>query len=162
MLTPLQHETFYSTSLYTNALNDAQLQNFVTYWIKQAKTNKRDWYVQIDLHGGNNSAVSAPAVDSTSYAHRDYLLMYLMYDRVDNGAAYPADGRSLMENFAGNTTQGMAPGDWGMYVNYPDSGLDQASAQANYWGGHLARLQAIKKQVDPGDLFHYPQGVVPA
>jgi hypothetical protein len=157
-----QHETFYSTSLYTHALDDSQLQNFVSYWFTQAKANKRDWYVQIDLHGGNNSAVAAAPADSTSYAHRDYLLMYLMYDRVDNGVTYPADGRSLMENFASNTTQGMAKADWGMYVNYPDSGLDQADAQANYWGSNLPRLQAIKKAVDPDDLFHYPQGILPA
>ncbi|AEO63154.1 a2da38d3-a863-4ab5-9c5d-49416d8232d7 [Thermothielavioides terrestris] len=158
----VEHETFYSTSLYTHALDDSQLQNFVSYWFTQAKANKRDWYVQIDLHGGNNSAVAAAPADSTSYAHRDYLLMYLMYDRVDNGVTYPADGRSLMENFASNTTQGMAKADWGMYVNYPDSGLDQADAQANYWGSNLPRLQAIKKAVDPDDLFHYPQGILPA
>jgi hypothetical protein len=117
--------------------------------------------VQIDLHGGDNSAVSVPSVDSTSYAHRDYLLMYLLYDRVDKGV-YPADGHTYMENFVGNITDGMARRDWGMYINYPDSRLDQKTAQTNYWGGHLSKLQAIKKAVDPDDVFHYPQGILPA
>ncbi|KAL2131855.1 hypothetical protein VTI74DRAFT_4543 [Chaetomium olivicolor] len=94
------HETFYSTSLYTKALSESQLQSFISYWFKQAKSNKRDWYVQIDLHGGENSAVSKPSVDSTSYALRDYLFMYLLYDRVDKGGACPADGHLYMENFA--------------------------------------------------------------
>jgi hypothetical protein len=133
----------------------------VSYWFNQAKNNTRDWYVQIDLHGGDNSAVAKPDVGSTSYAHRDYLLMYLMYDRVDSGI-YPADGHVYMENFVGNITQSMTKPDWGMYINYPDSRLDQANAQANYWGGHLPKLQAIKKAVDPDDLFHYPQGILPA
>jgi hypothetical protein len=156
-----QHETFYSTSLYTKALDETQLQTFVSYWFKQAKNNTRDWYVQIDLHGGENSAVSKPAADSASYAHRDYLLMYLLYDRVDKGI-YPADGHTIMSNFAANITQGMARGDWGMYINYPDSRLGQEDAQVNYWGSHLPKLQAIKKAVDPDDLFHYPQGILPA
>ncbi|KAK4119213.1 Glucooligosaccharide oxidase [Parathielavia appendiculata] len=156
-----EHETFYSTSLYTQALNEEQLQTFVSYWFKQAKNNTRDWYVQIDLHGGENSAVAKPAVDSAAYAHRDYLLMYLLYDRVDKGV-YPADGHTIMANFAANITQGMAKSDWGMYINYPDSRLDQKDAQANYWGTHLRKLQAIKKAVDPDDLFHFPQGVLPA
>ena len=117
--------------------------------------------MQIDLHGGENSAVSAPTADSTSYAHRDYLLMYLLYDRVDKGV-YPAEGHTVMENFASNITQGMERSDWGMYINYPNSRLDQKDAQVNYWGENLARLQAIKKDVDPTDVFHYPQGVLPA
>ncbi|EAQ86136.1 hypothetical protein CHGG_07389 [Chaetomium globosum CBS 148.51] len=156
-----EHETFYSTSLYTKELNDEQLQNFVGYWFNQAKNNTRDWYVQIDLHGGENSAVSAPAADSTAYAHRDYLLMYLLYDRVDKGE-YPAEGHTVMENFAGNITQGMERSDWGMYINYPNSRLDQKDAQLNYWGDNLPKLQAIKKDVDPEDVFHFPQGVMPA
>ncbi|KAK4157552.1 putative FAD-linked oxidoreductase YvdP [Chaetomidium leptoderma] len=154
------HETFYSTSLYTKALDETQLQTFVSYWFNQAKSNTRDWYVQIDLHGGENSAVSKPAANSTAYAHRDYLLMYLLYDRVDKGI-YPADGHTYMENFASNVTESMAKSDWGRYINYPDSRLSQEDAQGNYWGGNLARLQGIKKDVDPEDLFHYPQGILP-
>jgi len=155
------HETFYSTSLYTKELSDQQLQTFVRYWFQQAKNNTRDWYVQIDLHGGENSAVSKATADSTSYAHRDFLLMYLLYDRVDSGT-FPADGHFIMDNFASNITQGMERDDWGMYVNYPSSRLDQKDAQVNYWGSHLAQLQAIKKDIDPKDLFHYPQGVLPS
>ncbi|KAL2255593.1 hypothetical protein VTK26DRAFT_3045 [Humicola hyalothermophila] len=156
-----EHETFFSTSLYTKALNEAQLQNFVSYWFKHAKTNTKDWYVQIDLHGGENSAVARREADSTAYAHRDYLLMYLLYDRIDKGT-YPVDGHTYMTNFVRNITDGMDRNDWGMYINYPDSNLDQASAQVNYWGSHLPRLQAIKKVVDPDNLFHHPQGVLPA
>ncbi|KAK4158757.1 putative reticuline oxidase precursor [Cladorrhinum sp. PSN259] len=156
-----QHETFYSTSLYTKALSETKLQDFVSYWFKQAKANPRDWYVHIDLHGSDKSAVREPAEDSTAYAHRDYLLMYLFYDRVDKGL-YPADGHTIMQNFAKNLTDGLDKKDWGMYINYPDSRLDQESAQANYWGKNLPRLQAIKKAVDPNDVFHYPQGVLPA
>lgn len=105
--------------------------------------------------------MSAPDVDSTSYAHRDYLLMYLFYDSIDKGA-YPADGHTYMDNFARNITEGMARSDWGMYINYPDSRLGQEVAQTSYWGRHLPRLQAIKKALDPEDVFHYPQGVLPA
>ncbi|KAK3308307.1 uncharacterized protein B0T15DRAFT_104933 [Chaetomium strumarium] len=169
-----EHENFYSTSLYTNALNDAQLQRFVNYWFSQGKatnnnnntTIKRDWYVQIDLHGGPHSAVSLQPANYTAYAHREYLLLYLFYDRVDKGVPYPADGHAFTQRFVGNITMDMDRAGWGMYVNYPDSGLDQREAQVNYWGSgggaHLARLQAIKRAVDPEDVFHYPQGILPA
>ena len=156
-----QHETFYSSSLYTNTLNEKQLNDFVSYWFKHAKSNKRDWYVHIDFHGGKNSAVAKPPPDSTAYAHRDYLFMYLFYDRVDKGI-FPANGFGHIQNFVGNITQSMSDNDWGRYINYPDPNLDQHTAQSNYWGPHLERLQVIKKDVDPQDLFHYPQGILPA
>ncbi|KAK3686117.1 hypothetical protein B0T22DRAFT_430321 [Podospora appendiculata] len=157
------HETFYSSSLYTNALNETQLAAFVSYWFKSAKANKRDWYVQIDLHGGNSSAVTAPDTHSTAYAHRDFLYMFLFYDRVDKGGAFPADGFATIQNFVTNITAGIGgPANWGQYINYPDPRMDQAAAQASYWGQHLPRLQAIKKAVDPDDVFHYPQGILPA
>lgn len=72
--------------------------------------------------------------------------MMAFYDRVDNGKAYPADGSNCMKNFVGNiTAAGMS--EFGQYVNYPDSSLSQADAQANYWGQHLPKLQAIKTAV---------------
>jgi len=117
--------------------------------------------VQIDLHGGENSAVAKQDLDSTAYAHRDFLFMFLFYDRVDQGVAYPSDGHTLMQNFAHNITADMDQDNWGMYINYPDQNIDQGSAQRNYWGKHLTRLRKIKKKVDPDNLFHYPQGVLP-
>lgn len=125
------------------------------------KKQKRDWYVQVDVHGGKNSAIPTVSTDSTSYAHRDYLFMYQFYDRVDRGA-YPDDGFPFLQSFVGNLTSSMGEGEWGQYINYPDSQLDQKTAQKNYWGGHLARLQGIKAELDPKDVFHYPQGILPA
>lgn len=147
--------------MYTNALNDTQLGDFVNYWFKYAKTNKRDWYVHMDIHGGKNSAVSKPAVDSSSYAHRDYLFMYLFYDRVDKGV-FPVSGFGHIQNFVSNITKTLPSSEWGRYINYPDPNLDQQTAQKNYWGHSLAKLQAIKKELDPQDVFHYPQGILPA
>ncbi|KAK0652835.1 hypothetical protein B0T16DRAFT_388034 [Cercophora newfieldiana] len=155
------HETFNSASLYTNALNDTQLGDFVNYWFKYAKTNKRDWYVHIDIHGGKNSAVAKGDAAAASYAHRDYLFMYLFYDRVDKGV-FPTSGFGHIQNFVSNITATLPSTEWGRYINYPDPSIDQQTAQKNYWGPNLAKLQAIKKEIDPSDLFHYPQGVLPA
>ncbi|KAK3402558.1 hypothetical protein B0T20DRAFT_398576, partial [Sordaria brevicollis] len=155
------HETFHSSSLYTHPLTPLQLQTFTTYWFTRAKANKRDWYVQIDVHGGPTSAVSSLPIDSTSYAHRNHTFMFLFYDRVDRGV-YPAEGFAAIQNFVGNVTDRIPEEEWGMYVNYPDPLMSRETAMRNYWGAHLERLRRVKGMVDPGDLFSYSQGVLPA
>lgn len=156
-----QHETFYSSSLYTNALTDAQILDFAKYWFSLGKTNTRDWYTQIDIHGSKSSAINRISVDATSYAHRDYLFLINFSDRVDTGT-YPSSGFPFVQNFVKSLTSTMEAGTWGQYINYPDSTLDQATAQNNYWGSHLGKLQEIKSAVDPANVFHHPQGVMPA
>ncbi|KAK3949931.1 hypothetical protein QBC32DRAFT_316345 [Pseudoneurospora amorphoporcata] len=118
-----------------------------------------DWYVQIDVHGGPTSAVTVPDVDSTVYAHRNYLFMFLFC--VDRGV-YPAEGFAAIQNFVGDVTHNIPVEEWGMYVNYLDPQMEREAAQKNYWGQHLDRLASVKGSVDPGNLSSYPQGVVPA
>jgi hypothetical protein len=156
-----KHETFYSSSVYTRKLNDAQLSAFVDYWYDTGKAMKRDWYCQVDIHGGKNNAITSIASNATAYAHRDFLFMFNLYDRVDKGA-YPADGFGFLQSLVRNLTAPVGKDEWGQYINYPDPKLDQATAQNNYWSQHLGRLQRVKAELDPKDLFHYPQGILPA
>ncbi|GKT94788.1 AD binding domain-containing protein [Colletotrichum tofieldiae] len=156
-----KQENFYSSSLYTDKLSDSQIQSFVNYWYNMGKTLKRDWYVQVDLHGGKNSAITQTLANSSSYAYRSKLLLYQFYDRVDVSATYPKDGFSFLEKFIESITSGMEQADHGMYFNYPDPNMDQDGAQAKYWGGNLAKLQEIKEKIDPEEVFYFPQSVRP-
>ncbi|KAJ3958714.1 hypothetical protein N0V92_004704 [Colletotrichum tropicale] len=145
-----------------NKLSDDQIESFVNYWYGAGKALKRDWWVQVDLHGGKNSAITAIPANSSAYAHRDKLLLYQFYDRVDLSTTYPEDGFSFLQGFRANTTLGMEPGEQGMYFNYPDPNMGQDEAQTKYWGDNLARLQDIKAAVDPTEVFYFPQSVRPA
>ncbi|TDZ49869.1 FAD-linked oxidoreductase sorD [Colletotrichum trifolii] len=156
-----KQENFHSSSLYTGLLSDAQVESFVDYWYNIGKPLKRDWYVQVDFHGGRNSAITEVASTSSSYAHRDALLLYQFYDRVDVSATYPKDGLLFLDNFVSNTTLAAEEKEHGMYFNYPDPSLSQDAAQRHYWGDNIGRLQHIKAEVDPGELFYFPQSVRP-
>ncbi|KAL0932768.1 glucooligosaccharide oxidase [Colletotrichum truncatum] len=157
-----KQENFHSSSLYTDKLSTAQIQSFVSYWYSIGKPLKRDWYVQIDFHGGKNSAITEVPTNSSSYAHRNKLLLYQFYDRVDLSAIYPKDGFQFLENFISNTTIDMEAEEHGMYFNYPDPNMDQDKAQMRYWGDNLARLREVKAAVDPTEVFYFPQSVRPA
>jgi len=46
------------------------------------------------------------------------------------------------------------------YAGYVDPKL--TDGQQEYWGTNLPRLEQIKAQLDPNDVFHNPQSVRPA
>jgi hypothetical protein len=155
-----QQENFYAKSLTLKSLNGTSLRNFVDYWYTSGPKNSRSWWFQLDLHGGANSAVTNGDFSMSSYAHRDKLYLIQFYDLSFFGA-YPTNGFSFLDNWVSNVTAPLAKDDWGMYINYADSRLDQAAAGQSYYGKSLTKLQRLKAAFDPDNLFYYPQSVRP-
>ncbi|KAK4221434.1 hypothetical protein QBC38DRAFT_403351 [Podospora fimiseda] len=157
-------ETFYSKSLVTPALPNNVLQNVANYWIQRAKSLNRDWFIIIDLYGGANSAITKVPANATSYPYRDpnnHLFLYEFYDRVRSGN-YPNDGFSFLDGWVKAFTDGLSTSQWGMYINYADPTMNRATAQDVYYRTSLPRLKQLKAQLDPNELFYYPQAIEPA
>lgn len=153
-----EHGDFYATSLTLKDLRDEVLASFVSYWHNHAICfNKGGWFVQFDIHGGINSAVSAVPNSATAYAHRDKMFLLQFYHFDGNDTPYES-----IKNWIEATTATLQEGDFGMYVNYSDSQLGRATAQKLYWGENLERLRIIKATFDPDELFYYPQSIEPA
>ncbi|EAA29277.3 Glucooligosaccharide oxidase [Neurospora crassa] len=160
-------ETFYSKSLVTTALPSAALNSVANYWINTAKRVSRDWFIIIDMHGGPKSAITSSTTNSanytSSYAYRapEYLFLYELYDRVMFGS-YPSNGFSFLDGWVKSFTDNMKQEQWGMYINYADPTMKRAEAVGNYYRSSLSRLQKVKAQYDPNEVFYYPQSVEPA
>ncbi|CAJ2510423.1 Uu.00g051260.m01.CDS01 [Anthostomella pinea] len=156
-----QQEYFYSISLELKGLNGTSAENFVDYWFDTAKNQTSFWYYQMDLQGGVNSGVWKVDHDLTSYAHRDKLYILQFWLQPTSGEI-TEDGFKFIDDWASTTTAPLAPADWGMYANYPDTSLNRTTAQQVYWGENLSRLQELKAQYDPTELFYYPTSLEPA
>jgi FAD/FMN-containing dehydrogenase len=107
----------------------------------------------LDAYGG---ALNRPAADATAFVHRDMLfsVQYLAY--FNGGAAGRASRRWI--NATWRALRPHVSGE--AYQNYIDPDLD--GWQRAYYGSNLARLRAIKKQVDPDFRFRFPQAIPPA
>jgi len=132
----------------------------VNYIFQQGPSNTRNWWLQLDLHGGANSAVTNGDFSSSSYAHRDKIFLMQFYDRTFGGS-YPANGFAFLDGWVSSITNNLAPNDWGMYINYADSTLNRSTAQTRYYGANLQRLQSLKATLDPKELFYNPSSIQP-
>ncbi|KAF9880851.1 hypothetical protein CkaCkLH20_01893 [Colletotrichum karsti] len=155
-----EHDNSYASSLTTPALTKANLQSLVDAIAKTGFSLSRTWFVHMNLHGGEKSAISKP-IDA-AYAHRNKMLMFQFKDSALLSGTYPKDGYSFLQGLKQSITKNLASSDWGMYANYPDSQLSSTDAPKLYYGSSLNRLEWIKEDYDPNDLFRDLQSVKPA
>ncbi|KAB8227310.1 FAD-dependent oxidoreductase [Aspergillus alliaceus] len=113
------------------------------------------WFVIFDLEGG---AINDVPMGGTGFGHRDVLYWMQSY-AVTLGDVGETTYRFLdgVNEVIRNNTPGLGEK---VYPGYVDPRLQDP--RRAYWGVNLERLQQVKGIYDPGDVFHNPQGVLPA
>lgn len=113
------------------------------------------WFVIFNLVGG---AINDVHTNATAYAHRNSLYWMQSY-AVTVGRVSQTTIDFL--NGINNLIAASLPGtNFGAYPGYIDPRL--SDSQLAYWGSNLPQLRQIKATIDPTDVFHNPQSVVPA
>lgn len=98
------------------------------------------------------------APDETAFVHRDSRWLSVVgISWSEDDAARPAIARraaAWQDEFYGLLN---AAGGKGAFQNFPDS--DLTDWRARYYGANLARLERIKAEVDPTNLFRFGQSI---
>ena len=105
------------------------------------------------VYGGGKSAINAVPPDETAFAHRNAFLVYQLYASSES-KPYPEDGIPFVAGMA----TALVAYPTGAYPNYIDPSLSRSEWQLQYFGKHVERLEKIKKQVDPKNVFRFQQG----
>jgi hypothetical protein len=151
-------DTFYAKSLRTpksSPLTYNAAYAFTNYLANKGYTTSLNWFMQVELYGGPNSAIAAVPADETSFARRDALFTVQLYASSPTyNPPFPSEGFTFL-NDALSTFLNNQPSNWdyGMYTNYVEDKLQ--NWQAPYYGSHYSRLQSIKKAVDPKNVFNF-------
>ncbi|SDB80597.1 FAD/FMN-containing dehydrogenase [Raineyella antarctica] len=102
-----------------------------------------------------NGACQDVAADATAFGHRDATYAMVIAGMWPDPAQNEANTRWVRDYYAAIAPHSEAGG----YVNFASSD-DQSKVEANY-GVSYRRLQEVKRQYDPDNLFHLNQNIKP-
>ncbi|KAJ4355081.1 hypothetical protein N0V95_003244 [Ascochyta clinopodiicola] len=126
-------------------------------YIDKADKGNAIWFIIWDLEGG---AINDVAPNATAYGHRNALFYHQAY-AVNLFGKIGDKTKKFLTGVNDAVSDALPEHDQGAYAGYVDPALGENSASL-YWGGNVERLEALKAQVDPDDVFHNPQSIRPA
>ncbi|KAK7912011.1 glucooligosaccharide oxidase [Apiospora marii] len=128
---------------------------------KEDEEEEVGWFIIIDLYGGADSQINRiPRHGDAAYPHRSSLWVAQHYAFFHENKQFPKSGLVFVEGLNEAMTRHM-DGRCAAYINYTDSSLSREQAHALYYGDEvLRRLRAIKRKMDPGNVFAHPQSIL--
>ncbi|OAV99047.1 hypothetical protein PTTG_02415 [Puccinia triticina 1-1 BBBD Race 1] len=159
-----EHDTFYAKSITTPQsapMSNSSIRAFSKYLANQGVQSNTVWFVQLELYGGKNSAVTAVSADETAFAQRAILFTIQFYASSSNFAPpYPTAGFNLLDNMVDSIVNNNPSGwNYGAYANYVDDRLSPSQWKSLYYKNHYQRLTQVKGAYDPQNVFVYPQSI---
>ncbi|KAJ7492737.1 glucooligosaccharide oxidase [Mycena latifolia] len=152
------HDTFYAKSLvvpsYSPLTTDA-LAALVKYYTATPLPENMTWFIQFELWGGGNSAISSVDARSTAYPHRHHHWTCQFYGRTT--ASWSSEGTAYVNGLVDTLTDNMQGTQFGAYANYLDPLL--AGWRELYYAGNYERLASLQKEVDPHGVFMKPENI---
>ena len=150
-----EHDTFFAKSITVPEKNklSANALNAFFDLIKQGVD--APWFTIINLYGGPGSAINTKDTKFAAYKDRDSLWVFQNYGQTPTDKSIPFINKinSVIINAQPDT-------DFGAYLNYVDPSYSAAEAHKLYYGAELyAKLAALKKVVDPKQVFWNPQAI---
>jgi FAD/FMN-containing dehydrogenase len=116
------------------------------------------YFTLVDLWGGAGSAINTKSADFSAFAHHDAFWVVQNYGLVANNETFPQKGIKFISGLNSAVVQGLPS--WSAYSNYADPTLSRDDAHRLYYGDDVyGKLQKIKTNLDPKNLFSNPQSI---
>lgn len=123
----------------------------------------QSWYAVINLHGGPDSQITRVPSDASSYAHRDSLWVMQHYGYANSHLPPLLDStKAAVKSITQAIRNAYPEVSLGAEANYHDPDMEREVAQCLHHGeATVSRLEALKREVDPDEVFWNPQSIRP-
>ncbi|KAK7043874.1 hypothetical protein VNI00_008040 [Paramarasmius palmivorus] len=109
-------DTFYAKSVLApeeEPLTEEAARTFITYLANEGFDSGTSWFVEVEVYGGSNSAVTAVPVQETAFVHRNTRFTFQLYASSSTAQPpYPESGFTFVDGMASSIISQM-PEDWG-------------------------------------------------
>ncbi|KAF8956211.1 glucooligosaccharide oxidase [Flammula alnicola] len=159
---PDAHDTFYVKSLMTpeaSPISTKAGMAFMSYLANQGFGTNTDWFVEVELYGGTNSAINNVPSNATAFSNRNSMFTIQFYTSARGGVPpFPQEGFTLLDGMV-NSLLNNSPSNWdyGAYPNYVDDRLE--NWQNLYYGANYPRLKSLKDKYDTQDTLNFPTAI---
>ncbi|KAJ4410572.1 hypothetical protein N0V82_009236 [Gnomoniopsis sp. IMI 355080] len=160
-------DTFYAQSVLipeSEPLSKQVAYKYFDYMRSLRLEPSQSWYAVVNLHGGPDSMITSVPSDSSSYAHRDSLWVMQHYGYTTNHLPPLLDStKAAIKGLTQIIREGYSTVPLGAEANYQDPDMEREMAHRLHHGeGAVSRLEALKAEVDPDEVFWNPQSIRPA
>lgn len=114
------------------------------------------WAVNFETSGGYMASIPD---SSTAMPHRQARYAMLSYAQTSKKVSNTTF--QFLDRLSSIAKSDHPGAYYGQYAGYIDPRQDSGEARRAYWAGNLERLQCIKARLDPHDVFHNEQSVLP-
>ncbi|KAK4443408.1 Glucooligosaccharide oxidase [Podospora aff. communis PSN243] len=154
-------DNFFAKSVTTvKPFSEAALKRFFGFVLGSGVGNAPPvgWFSIFDLHGGPGSAIGRRDGGFAAYGGYGDLWVVQNYGFVGVERPFPNAGMRFMNSL--NDALALETPGYGAYPNYVDPSYSRDEALRRYYGdATLARLNALKEVLDPGNVFSNPQSI---
>ncbi|KAJ7706303.1 hypothetical protein B0H17DRAFT_1325984 [Mycena rosella] len=145
------HDTFYAKSLVVptySPITKVALAALVQYFTTAPLPANMSWFIQFELWGGGNSAISSVDARATAYPHRHHHWTCQFYGRTT--ASWPSQGTAYVNGLVNSITDHMQGTRFGAYANYLDPEL--AGWREKYYAAITRDWQEFRRKLRKDDF----------
>ncbi|TLS21348.1 uncharacterized protein PpBr36_10129 [Pyricularia pennisetigena] len=159
-----EHDNFLAKSLVvpeSSPITTEAMNSFFQTIKDKSAAAGASWYTIFNLYGGPDSQINAVSAASSSYSDRSALWVIQNYGFASQDTnPFPLGTVQTYLSALNSALQLRSTAGFGAYLNYVDPTLSADQAHDLYYGKETyAKLQSIKRAVDPSQVFWNPQAI---
>ncbi|KAG6367759.1 hypothetical protein INS49_001954 [Diaporthe citri] len=160
------YDTFYAQSALIpehTPLNEKVVRAYFETMRSASLDSSQSWYAVINVHGGPGSQITSVPVGASAYTHREMLWVIQHYGYSTNHLPPLLDStKAVITRLTRAVRAGVPASSLGAEPNYHDPDMARDTAHSLHYGeAAIRRLEALKSEIDPSEVFWNPQSIRP-